>query len=180
MMTATRPRGTLFRPSLATLLILATTTSRAGAQLPIASGRVASGTLSFDGRATVGNFTGTTTIVTGAMTGKYPSIRYELTGVTPKALNGDSAEVTLHGRFLIHGVTREVEFPATVLLAQDQIRIRATTPLDLGDYRIGGLSKALGILKMHEDIVVHVDVTFGPDRSSPEEKPLTGSAESGY
>lgn len=216
MMTATRPRGTRFRPSLATLLILATTTSRAGAQLPIASGRVASGTLSFDGRATVGNFTGTTTIVTGEMTGgpdlasvtgwveapvgtlktgkdkrdedlrksmeadKYPSIRYELTGVTPKALNGDSAEVTLHGRFLIHGVTREVEFPATVLLAQDQIRIRATTPLDLGDYRIGGLSKALGILKMHEDIVVHVDVTFGPDRSSPEEKPLTGSAESGY
>jgi hypothetical protein len=32
--------------------------------------------------------------------------------------------------------------------------------VNLKDYRIGGLSKALGILKMHEDIVVHVDVSF--------------------
>ena len=39
------------------------------AQSSIASGEVRSGTLSFDGRATVGNFVGTTSTVTGAMTG---------------------------------------------------------------------------------------------------------------
>ena len=36
---------------------------------PISSMRLASGTLSFDGHATVGDFTGTTTTVTGEMTG---------------------------------------------------------------------------------------------------------------
>ena len=33
-------------------------------------------------------------------------------------------------------------------------------PLNLKDYRIGGLSKLLGVLKMYENIEVHVDVLF--------------------
>jgi hypothetical protein len=40
--------------------------------------------------------------------------------------------------------------------------VRGETPLNLKDYKIGGLSKAFGMLKMHEKIVVHVDLTFGP------------------
>ena len=36
-------------------------------------------------------------------------------------------------------------------------------PLNLKDYRIGGLSKLLGVLKMYEDIEVHVDVLFALD-----------------
>jgi hypothetical protein len=33
--------------------------------------------------------------------------------------------------------------------------------VNLTDYQIGGLSKMLGVLKMDEHIVVHVDVRFG-------------------
>ncbi len=40
-----------------------------GAQQAVRDGSVAEGTLSFDGRATVGNFTGTTSTVTGRLTG---------------------------------------------------------------------------------------------------------------
>ncbi len=44
-------------------------TARAQLSGPIASMTLASGTLSFDGHATVGDFTGTTETVTGEMTG---------------------------------------------------------------------------------------------------------------
>lgn len=41
------------------------------------------------------------------------------------------------------------------------LTVSTTCPLNLKDYQIGGLSKVLGILKMYEDITVHVEVTFG-------------------
>jgi polyisoprenoid-binding protein YceI len=157
---------------------------------------VREGTLSFDGRATAGNFTGTTTTVTGKITGgeltavrgwveapvrtlatgnqrrdrdlnksleseKYPAIRFELTGVTATERASDSLNVVLHGRFIIHGVSREATIPASAVFSSDGIRVRGETPLNLKDYKIGGLSKALGILKMQEEILIHLDVTFG-------------------
>jgi polyisoprenoid-binding protein YceI len=162
----------------------------------IPDGAVRSGTLSFDAHATAGDFTGTTSTVTGEMKGgdisgvrgwveapvrtlttgngrrdrdlnksmeseKYPVIRFELASVTAPAGTGDSVTVMLHGRFIIHGVTREATIPASVAFHAADLRLRGTTPLNLKDYKIGGLSKALGMLKMYEGIVVHVDVIFG-------------------
>jgi polyisoprenoid-binding protein YceI len=76
--------------------------------------------------------------------------------------------VVLHGRFLIHGVTREATVPASVAFHPEGIRVRAETPLNLKDYKIGGLSKALGMLKMDEKILVHVDLLFGAATDSPQ------------
>ena len=156
---------------------------------------VREGTLSFDGRATAGNFTGTTTTVAGELKGgrltdargwveapvatlatgnqrrdrdlnksmesdTYPTIRFDLTGVTASAPLGDSVNAELHGQFIIHGVTREATIPASVVFRGQNTRLRGETPLNLKDYRIGGLSKALGMLKMNEEILVHLDVTF--------------------
>jgi polyisoprenoid-binding protein YceI len=165
---------------------------------PIPGGAVREGTLSFDGRATTGAFTGTTTTVRGEMSGGgrlaevrgwvdapvstlvtgnghrdkdlnksmesdlYPTIRFDLTGVTPGAERGDTVEVVLQGRFNIHGVTREASIPATLLTLPDAIRVRGDTPLNLNDYKIEGLSKMMGMLKMYEKIVVHLDLRFAP------------------
>src|SRR6267142_6924379 len=58
------------RRSLAVMLALMLLAAGAAAQQsPIASGTVKEGRLSFDGRATAGDFTGVTTTVTGAMEG---------------------------------------------------------------------------------------------------------------
>jgi polyisoprenoid-binding protein YceI len=162
----------------------------------IRDGTVLQGTLSFDARASAGNFTGTTTSVTGEMKGgklndvhgwveapvrmlttgnqrrdrdlnksmeseKYPVIRFELLRVAAPGSPGDSVDVILHGRFIIHGVTREATIPATLVFHGEDIRVLGETPMNLKDYKIGGLSKALGMLKMHEKIVVHLDLTFG-------------------
>ena len=192
-------------------LIAALTLLGAGelhAQAPklIPDGTVREGTLSFDGRATTGAFTGTTTTVRGEMSGGgslsevrgwvdapvstlmtgnghrdkdlnkslasdlYPTIRFDLTGVTPGVERGDTVDVVLQGRFTIHGVTREASIPATVVTQPDAIQVRGEAPLSLQDYQVEGLSKMMGMLKMYDRILLHVDVTFVPG------DPTVGSA----
>ena len=161
----------------------------------VPGGTLAQGTLSFDGRASAGDFVGTTSTVTGEMTGgdgleavrgwveapvanlqtgngrrdrdlnksmesdKYPTMRFDLDGVAPGGA-GDSVPVTLKGRLTLHGVEREVELPGSVVFGGGDVRIRSEFPLNLKDYKIGGLTKLMGMLRMYEDIKVHVDLTF--------------------
>jgi polyisoprenoid-binding protein YceI len=152
-------------------------------------------TLSFDGKSSLGDFTGITKSVRGHMTGgatlgevrgwveapvntlktandrrdrdlvktmeaaTYPNIRFELTGVQPVWERGDSAEVTLTGNFVIHGVSRAESVKASVVRGSDGIRILANLPMNLHDYKINKLTRFL-VFKMNPDIVVHVDLTF--------------------
>jgi polyisoprenoid-binding protein YceI/CheY-like chemotaxis protein len=165
---------------------------------PISKGTAKAGTLSFDGRGTPGPFVGTTTAVTGEMTGgdslgavrgwveapvksietgngrrdrdlnksmesdKFPTLRFDLHGVRAGAGTPDSIPVTLGGTLTIHGVTQEVSLPGYVRRDGQDLRVRTDFPLDLTTYKIGGLSKMLGMLKMDEHIEVHVNVTFAP------------------
>jgi polyisoprenoid-binding protein YceI len=176
---------------------------RARGQTTIPPGKVLSGRLSFDGHATLGDFTGTTTAVTGEMSGgptlgsvrgwveapvntlttgkrkrdadlnkamestRYPVLRYELDSITPDSGVATDTTVTLHGRFVIHGVTREADLSARVALGGGRARVWADTPLSLKAYHIRGLSRMLGVLKMHDDIQVHLDVIFGADPALP-------------
>jgi Uncharacterized conserved protein len=175
-------------------------TGQAQTAAAIPAGKLTSGTLSFDGHGTPGDFKGTTSTVTGEMSGgadlgavrgwveapvktlvtgnarrdrdlnksmeteKYPALRFDLHGVTAGAGTADSTTVTLQGALAIHGVSRDVMLPGLVQRQGDTIRVRTDFPLDLKDYQIGGLSKMLGMLKMNEHIVVHVDVGFAPAR----------------
>ena len=93
----------------------------------------------------------------------FPTMRFDLArvAIADEQLPSDSTAVTLRGRLTIHGVTHDVDIPARVWITADTIRVRGDFPLNLKDYRIGGLSKMLGILKMHENIEVHVDLVFG-------------------
>lgn len=170
----------------------------ADAQRSVPDAVVRGGTLSFDGRATAGDFTGTTSTVSGALTGaatlagvtgwveapvatlvtgndrrdrdlnkslestKFPTMRFDLTEVRPEWERGDSAAVVLRGSLTIRGISLEREIPARLAFADQEIRVRASFPLNLKDYRIGGLSKFLGVLRMHPDIDVHVDLVFAP------------------
>jgi polyisoprenoid-binding protein YceI/CheY-like chemotaxis protein len=178
----------------------ATSSAFAQADRPIANGRVTAGTLSFDGRATAGDFVGTTTTVSGQLTGaseltgvrgwvetpvrtlktgngkrdkdlnksmeseKYPVLRFDLARISRTGGSGDSLGVVLHGTLAIHGVSRDVDLPGTIQFSGSTARVRTEFPLNLKDYRIGGLSKLLGLLRMYEDIQVHGDIVFGLDQ----------------
>lgn len=191
-------RHLLFPPLLA--VALAWHPAPAAAQLDgaIPDARVAQGTLSFDGYATVGDFTGTTKEVRGELTGadslravrgwveapvksldtgdrkrdrdlnrsmesdKYPVMRFELDSVLPEQATAERATVALAGRMTLHGVTREVTLPAEVRAVDGGFRLTSDFPLNVKDYGIGGLTRMLGLLRMQENIDVHVDLTFAP------------------
>ncbi|HEX5716294.1 MAG TPA: YceI family protein, partial [Thermoanaerobaculia bacterium] len=85
-----------------------------------------------------------------------------LAGVSPRGGTSDSSALTLSGTLMIRGVTRTVTLPGWVKFSGTQARVRSDFPLNLKDYGIKGLSKMLGVLKMYDNIEVHVDVVFGP------------------
>ena len=205
----TRPESTWYTraaPILKRLLVIVAVAlgSTAGVgwaqQRAVPNGRVVSGSLSFDGHATAGDFTGLTRTVSGQVTGapdltavrgwveapvqtlktgngkrdkdlnksmeseKFPVLRFDLARVTRTGGSADSVAVVLVGALQIHGVTRNVELPASIQFSGSDARLRTDFPLNLKDYRIGGLSKLLGMLKMYENIEVHADLVF---RSNP-------------
>jgi polyisoprenoid-binding protein YceI len=176
---------------LATLALAAPLSAQAVPDLPLQAGELA-----FDGRGTLGGFTGTTASVRGALVGgadleavrgwveadaasldtgngrrdkdmrssleveRFPVIRFELAAVGAGTADADSIPVTLRGTFTIHGVQREQAVTGWVWRTARTIRFRGRTPMNLKDYEIGGLSKLFGTLKMNEEIVVRMDVTF--------------------
>jgi polyisoprenoid-binding protein YceI len=91
---------------------------------------------------------------------KYPVLRFDLSRISRTGGEGDSLGVILHGALAIHGVTRAVDLPGSIRLSGSTARVHTDFPLNLKDYRIGGLSKLLGMLKMYEDIEVHGDILF--------------------
>lgn len=164
------------------------------AQPAVASSSGFSGSLSFDARATLGNFTGTTVWLEGTITGgpelgmirgwvetrvdslrtgnglrdrdmrralesdRHPLIRFDLAEVRPSPIQGDTMVVSLVGRFTIHGTTREVTLPATLVWQPAGIHLTALLPMDVRDYGVTRLSKLFGTLRMHPDIVVRIDL----------------------
>jgi len=164
-----------------------------------------SGTLSFTGYSTVGDFVGTTTAVSGGVTGnaelanargwveaatstlstgnglrdrdlratmdvaKYPTMRFELAGVTVESPAAPSDTVTgsLRGALTIHGVTRDVAIPATLIAAADTIDVSGAFPVDLADYKVGGLTRLFGTLRVRRNIDVRFRVRFQATPHTP-------------
>ena len=93
-------------------------------------------------------------------TARYPTMRYDVLGVTPGPVTPDGQQVTLEGKLTIHGITRDEQLTATIHPGEGTVRLTTSFQLDLADYHIGGLTKMLGLLRMERQIQVHVDVTF--------------------
>ena len=93
---------------------------------------------------------------------KYPTLRFDLTGVSVESPGAppDTAHATLHGRLTIHGVAREVSIPATLVGVGDVADVSGDFPLDLADYRIGGLTRFLGALRVQRNVEVHFRLRF--------------------
>lgn len=93
---------------------------------------------------------------------KYSTMRFDLTGVTGGSPGAalDTAHVTLQGGLTIHGVTRVVSIPATLVTVGDTMDVSGRFPLDLTDYQIGGLTRFFGALRMQKDIEVRFRVRF--------------------
>jgi polyisoprenoid-binding protein YceI len=92
---------------------------------------------------------------------RFPSLRFQLDSVAPGEVHGDSTAVELLGRFTLHGQTRPARLAGWLWQHNAQVRFRGAVPLNVKEYGVGGLTKAFGLLRMNEHIIVRVDVTFG-------------------
>lgn len=92
----------------------------------------------------------------------YPVMRFDLRTLRVTEALDDVTTVELQGTLTIHGRERAVRLPGVISRDALGWHVRSDFPLNLKEYEIGGLSKMLGILKMREDIVVHVEVVFSP------------------
>ena len=91
---------------------------------------------------------------------RFPVLRFDLDDVVTTGPASDSTPVTLRGRFTIHGVTRESAVRGWAWVSPGAVSFRGRTPMTITDYGIGGLSKAIGLLKMDPDIVVRMHLVF--------------------
>lgn len=187
-----RPRPIL---ALTVALVIPGALAAQGVPDSLPGGTAIQGRLSFDAKATMGDFTGQTTALSGSFEGgplstvhgrvealseslatgngkrdrdmyksleveSFPTIAYRLDSLTVSATHGDTAEAVLHGAFTIHGVTRDAPISVLVVVRDSLALVKGETPMNLKDYDIGGLSKFLGLFKMDEHIVVHIEVVF--------------------
>jgi polyisoprenoid-binding protein YceI len=175
----------------------------ADAQRPVGAATLSGGTLSFLAHATIGDFVGSTSTVTGELAGgpsyettrgwveapvatlrtgiglrdhdlrssleaeRYPTIRFELTDARfalPVSSVTDSSVLLVGGALSIHGVTRVVDVPATVVRTGGTIHVTAVFHLDLGDYHIRGLTKMHGLLRVRPEVEIRVDLEFTEGR----------------
>jgi len=177
-----------------------------GETWPAPNAVLRSGTLSFTGHSTLGDFVGTTTAVSGSVTGnaelanargwveapiatlstgnglrdhdlrgtmdveKYPMMRFELAGVTVGSpAPADTVLGALRGALTIHGVTRDVSILTTLIAEGDTIDVSGAFPVDLTDYKVGGLTRLFGTLRVQRKIEVRFHVRFEatPHTSTP-------------
>lgn len=92
---------------------------------------------------------------------KYPESRFVITKISgaSKLKPNDLTEVSVTGKFTLHGVTRDITAPAKVRYtpgAKASLRVQATFTIHLEDYKVS-IPKIVS-LKVSPDIVVNVDL----------------------
>ena len=70
---------------------------------------------------------------------EYATIQFETESVTARA--GDATQYDLTGKLTLHGVTREISFPATVHVADGGLTLSATFTIDRTDYGMNLLAQ---------------------------------------
>jgi polyisoprenoid-binding protein YceI len=66
----------------------------------------------------------------------FPLIRFDLVGLDPRPPTGDTVAVTFQGHLTIHGVTKTIRVPGTVVVRPSGIEVVARFLLDMREYGI--------------------------------------------
>jgi polyisoprenoid-binding protein YceI len=82
---------------------------------------------------------------------KYPDAKFVTTEI--KAGGKDGASHTLVGNLTLHGVTKSIEFPATLTVTEDQAALTSEFYIKRSDF---GITNSPGIIR--EEVVIKLDV----------------------
>lgn len=95
-------------------------------------------------------------------TSKYPTIEFRLARVESARRDAGGWEFTARGALLLHGVSREIRLPIRARQDGDAVRLTATLPLKMSDYRIP-IPKLL-FVAVEDQVQVSFDVLARPAR----------------
>jgi polyisoprenoid-binding protein YceI len=91
---------------------------------------------------------------------KYPEITFKSTDITGHVAGGQY-EAKVGGELTLHGVTRHIVIPATVMLSGNELRARGEFTVNRGDYKVKATSAFHGMVRVRDrlkftfDIVAH-------------------------
>ena len=91
----------------------------------------------------------------------FPTVRFELVGVDPSAARGDTVPVVFQGHLTIHGVTRTIRVPGTVVTRHGGVDVTAAIQLDMREYGIVPPTRFLGAIRVAPVTVVTATLRFG-------------------
>ena len=88
---------------------------------------------------------------------KFPESTFDVTEL--KA--GDNGAYTVTGNFTLHGVTKNISFPATVTQGSDAVTIKAEFDIKRKDFGIVYPGKAEDLIR--DEVVIKLDLTAKPE-----------------
>ena len=91
----------------------------------------------------------------------FPTIRFELIGVDAGGTRGDTALVVFQGDLTIHGVTKTVRVPGTVVVRQGGVDVSASIQIDMREYGIDPPTRFLGAIRVLPVTAVTANLSFG-------------------
>lgn len=91
----------------------------------------------------------------------FPTIRFDLVRVDPGAARNDTIPAVFTGRLTIHGFTRTIQAPGTVVVRPETMQVTASTPIDMRAYGIEPPTRFFGAIRVNPVTIVTVNLTFG-------------------
>ncbi len=88
---------------------------------------------------------------------KFPESTFDVTTLTP----GENGNYTVAGNFTLHGVTKNISFPATVSQDGDAVKIKAEFDINRKDFDIVYTGKADDLIR--DEVVIRLDLEAKPE-----------------
>jgi polyisoprenoid-binding protein YceI len=103
----------------------------------------------------------------------YPTSTFESTGVAAN----DEGGYTVTGNLNLHGVTKQIEFPATIAVADGQVTANAEFFIKRFDFGIEYAGKADDLIR--DEVVIKLDIVAAADAGADEEEGGEEAADEG-
>jgi polyisoprenoid-binding protein YceI len=96
-------------------------------------------------------------------TAKYPEVVYRASAAAAEAVAQGRYRLRINGRLSLHGVPREHEVGAELLVFGDGVRMRGASALRLSDCRIKPVSAVGGTIRQKDELQVAFDIAGLPE-----------------
>jgi len=95
-------------------------------------------------------------------TTRFPKIKFQSVSVTDLRTSGEGRSFTLNGDLTLHGVTKRVAVPVTVIITPGQLRATGEAKLKQTDFEMKPYSGGFGAIKIGDEVKVSFVIVAKP------------------